>query len=238
MVNYWRFFSHISARLPQSCLLCESPAFGLPLCTGCHGDLPWNPFSCPRCALPLPPDHEGDCAACRARPPAQVRTLAPLRYEFPVDHLVAGLKYHGRLAHAPLLGQLLWRAVVRAGLPPPDLLLPVPLHPRRLRQRGYNQALEIARPLARHWRLPLETRLLVRQRDTAPQMQLDAAARARNPRHAFTLDEQRLARRGLPRHVLVIDDVMTTGATLGEITRLLREAGIPEITVCVAARTP
>lgn len=224
-------------RLPHSCLLCEAPAEAMALCSGCHDDLPWNRPACRRCALPLPPG-QASCASCLDRPPAQARTLAPLRYEFPVDELVAGLKYHGRLAHAPLLGRLLQAAVLAAPGPLPELLLPVPLHDRRLAERGYNQALEIARPLARATGLHLETRLLRRQKATVAQMALDAEARARNPRHAFRLDHDRLAELGPIQRIAVIDDVMTTGATLDAIGRLLRAAGIRHIEYWVVARTP
>jgi ComF family protein len=225
----------------HSCLLCEGPAAALPLCNalchGCHQDLPWNNQSCARCALPLA-SGQRLCAACLQHPPAQVLTLAPLCYEFPVDHLVAGLKYHGQLAHAPLLGNLLKQHVIAANLPAPDLLLPVPLHSQRLAERGYNQALEIARPLAKHFALPLETKLIIRQKSTTPQMLLSAEARALNPQGAFALDEKRLRQLGEIQRVAIIDDVMTTGATLAEITRLLMNAGILHVELWVVARTP
>lgn len=237
MVNGWRKIHQALALLPHDCLLCERHAGRRPLCPDCSRDLPWNPHACVRCALPLAYG-QTVCAACLQRSPLQRRTLAPLRYEFPVDQLVSGLKYHGRLAHAPLLGQLLLDRVIAAGGQQPDLLLPVPLHPSRLVERGYNQALEISRPLARHFGLTLETRLLRRTRATAAQMSLDAAGRARNPRGAFTLDLRRLAALQPLAHVAVIDDVMTTGATLQEITRQLHGAGIPEIELWVVARTP
>jgi ComF family protein len=220
----------------HSCLLCAGPAEALALCRACRDDLPWNGSACPRCALPLGPGRQL-CAACLERPPLQARTLAPLRYEFPVDHLVAGLKYHRRLEHAPLLGTLLRDAVLAADALP-CLLLPLALHRDRLAERGYNQALEIARPLARALGLPLETRLLYRHRATAPQMSLDAAARARNPDDAFALDENRLARLGRISRVALIDDVMTTGATLAAAARVLARAGVEHIEYWVVARTP
>lgn len=233
MVNssLWR---HLQAS--HHCLLCEAGSGPQPLCHGCHQDLPWNINYCSACALPL--SSGGLCAACTATKPRQSLTVAPLRYEFPVDHLVAGLKYHRRLEHAPLLGQLLLEAVIAQGRPVPDLLLPVPLHPLRLAERGYNQALEIARPLSRHFRRPLEIRLLQRERATAAQMSLDAAARARNPQGAFRVHEKRLQELRPLQRIAVIDDVMTTGSTLGEISRLLAAAGATDIEFWVVARTP
>lgn len=239
-----RFLLHPLLRLPsalQSCLLCENPAHRTALCQGCLNDLPWNTVSCQRCALPIGPG-QSLCSACQQERPGQALTLAPLCYEFPVDHLVAGLKYHGRLAHAPLLGELLRQHLEHHQHPAPDLLLPVPLHEGRLAERGYNQALEIARPVARHFRRDLETRLLERCKATLPQMQLDAAARARNPHGAFALNLERLhqlqQKNGTIESVAVIDDVMTTGATLAEITGLLLRAGIPRVELWVVARTP
>jgi ComF family protein len=216
------------------CLLCENRARH-ELCERCLQDLPWNLYACRRCALPLTATAR-HCAACAERHPAQDSAIAPLRYEFPVDHLVAGLKYHRHLENAPLLGRLLLEAV--QDQPAPDLLLPVPLHPKRLAERGYNQALEIARPLAKHFQRPLEIRLLERTRATAAQMTLDAEARARNPRGAFRLNTSRLAGLGAVQSVAIIDDVMTTGATLAELAGLLSKAGIADIRFWIVARTP
>jgi ComF family protein len=241
MVNGWRFFSQrrpLAGRLPRNCLLCEGATAGTALCPSCRDDLPWNLHACWRCGLPLGAPDEQLCVACEQQPPLQVRTLAPLLYGFPVDHLVSGLKYHGRLAHAPLLGGLLLEHVQAAAVPVPDLLLPVPLHAQRLAERGCNQALEIARPLARHFRRPLEIRLLQRERATVAQMSLDAASRARNPQGAFRIDENRLATLGHVHSVAVIDDVMTTGATLTAIATTLQQAGIAHVEFWVVARTP
>lgn len=237
--GFWpRLLHTLKPARSQHCLLCETVS-AQALCKACLQDLPWNPHHCRRCALPLPlalPSDVALCAACAQRPPRQSSALAPLRYEFPMDHLVAGLKYHRHLENAPLLGQLLLDAV--KDQPAPDLLLPVPLHPKRLAERGYNQALEIARPLSRHFRRPLEIRLLERTRATTAQMTLDAEARLRNPRGAFRLDTSRLADLGPLQSVAIIDDVMTTGATLAEIARLLVKAGISDIRFWVVARTP
>ncbi|MDQ8038039.1 MAG: ComF family protein [Pedobacter sp.] len=233
--RFWpRLLHALKPANSRHCLLCEAGSTQS-LCRACRQDLPWNPHHCQRCALPLPASARL-CAACAERSPRQSSAIAPLRYEFPVDHLVAGLKYHRHLENAPLLGQLLLDAV--KDLPAPDLLLPVPLHRQRLAERGYNQALEIARPLSRHFCRPLEIRLLERTRATAAQMTLDAEARTRNPRGAFRLNATRLAELGTLQSVAIIDDVMTTGATLAEIAGLLSRAGIRDIRFWIVARTP
>ena len=133
-------------RLPEApCALCGAPA-PTGLCGGCGADLPFLGAACACCALPLAAGAGGLCGRCRTRPPPYHRTLAPFQYEPPVDYLVHGMKFGGRLDYARLLGELLASYIQRQGRDRPGLLLPVPLHPRRLRERGYNPALEIARP--------------------------------------------------------------------------------------------
>jgi len=222
---------------PSSCLLCEAPASTLTLCCGCLQDLPWNLHACERCAIPLP-EELLLCGECRPRPPPQQAALAPLRYVFPVDSLIAGLKYHRQLAHAPVLSQFLLEAIQAADKPLPQLILPVPLHPQRLADRGYNQALEIARPLAKTLGLPLETRLIHRERHTRAQRSLTAVARRHNLEQVFALDRNRLAALGHPTHIAIVDDVLTTGATVGAMASLLQRHGVTDIDVWCVARTP
>lgn len=237
MVNYWSIFKQ-SVIPPITCLLCHSPApRHQTLCDGCLSDLPWNTHACERCALPLPPELLL-CGECRPRPPPQQSAIAPLRYVFPVDSLVAGLKYHRQLAHTPLLSQILLEAIRATDRPLPQLVIPVPLHTRRLAERGYNQSLELARPVARALGLPLETRLVKRERHTLAQRTLDARTRQRNLEKAFTLDTARLKRLGHPAHVALVDDVLTTGATVGVIASLLQRHGVTDIDVWCVARTP
>ncbi|HEY5791083.1 MAG TPA: ComF family protein, partial [Gammaproteobacteria bacterium] len=145
--------------------------------------------------------------------------------------LVTGLKFHGQLAGARLLGGLLAEQLAGDPGPWPQALLPVPLHPRRLRQRGFNQALELARPLARELGLALLPDACVRRRDTAAQSGLERAARRRNVRGAFALPRPL----GL-HHVALVDDVMTTGQTLEALARVLREDGVEQVEVWCVAR--
>lgn len=218
------------ALLPLRCLVCsEAGSLGQDLCGACRGALAFNRIACGRCALPLAA--AGVCGACLRSPPPFAASRAALVYGFPVDQLLPRFKFHGDLAAGRLLSQLMAQAFADA--PRPQALVPVPLHPSRLRQRGYDQALELARPLARALGLPLRAEALRRVRATSPQSELDAASRQHNVRSAF------FARPGaLPGHVALVDDVMTTGATLAECARALQRAGVPRVDVWVAARAP
>lgn len=172
------------------------------------------------------------CGACLREPPPLDAARAAFIYGFPVDRLLPRLKFHGDLAAGRLLAMAM--AATCADMPRPDALLPLPLARARLRRRGYDQALELARPLARSLGIPLLDRALVRRRDTAPQSTLDAAARRRNLRGAFAVP----AGAHLPAHVALVDDVMTTGATLHAAARALRRAGVARIDAWVCARAP
>ncbi|WP_101927553.1 MULTISPECIES: ComF family protein [Luteimonas] len=224
----WRRW--LRAMAPSRCLICrERGANGLDLCLACAAALPWSGNACRRCAMPLPGD-DACCGACLRRPPPLTEVRAAFVYGFPVDRLLPRFKFHRDLAAGALLAGCLARAV--AALPRPDALVPVPLHTARLRQRGYDQALELARPLARRTGVPLRADLLRRSRATSPQSRLDAAARRRNVRRAFEV----AAASGLPAHVVLVDDVMTTGATLHAAAIALRRAGVARVDAWVCAR--
>lgn len=223
---------------PPRCLVCDSgfrPPPARDLCVPCHHALPWIGRACARCGLPLPEDAPSGslCGQCVKRAPDFDRCIAPYAYTPPISDLIAGLKYGGRLPNARLLGRLLADHLIAIGAPIPDLILPVPLHPRRTRERGFNQALEIARSLTRQIRIPIDSRALLRTRATAAQAGLDRRKRHANVRGAFAVKR---AFEG--RHVAVIDDVVTTGQTAAEIARVLRRGGCGEISVWAIARTP
>jgi ComF family protein len=172
------------------------------------------------------------CGECLRRPPPLDAVCATFLYGFPVDRLLPRLKFHGDLAAGRLLAAAM--AATCVDMPRPDALLPLPLARARLRRRGYDQALELARPLARALDIPLLDRVLLRRRDTAPQSTLDAVARRRNLRGAFVVP----AGAGLPAQVALVDDVMTTGATLHAAARALRRAGVARVDAWVCARAP
>jgi ComF family protein len=211
-----------------SCFLCRGGAQHV-LCDRCNADLPrLPPLLCPRCALASP---EGAiCGRCLARAPQFDATVAALGYAFPADALVHALKFRGELALAPFLGALLLERL--PALREVDCVIPVPLSRRGLRERGYNQAVEIARPIAAAVRAPLELALCERVRDTAAQSELPWSERERNVRGAFAV------KRPLGgATVAVVDDVMTTGATLDEIAAALKRAGAGRVVNWVLART-
>lgn len=233
MVN-WIRRGAVAWLLPWRCTLCGNPGMpGLDLCVDCRRDLPWNTSACPGCARPLPAGAaDSRCGACLSHPPAWDIAFSALHYALPVDGLVQQLKFHGRLARARLLGELLAQALQSERRTPwPAALIPVPLHPSRLKERGFNQARELALPLARRFAIPLRDDLARRVRATAPQVGLDAATRARNLRGAFAIAGTP------PAHVALIDDVLTTGSTLTAMSLALRAAGSTQIEVWTPARS-
>ena len=218
--------------LPWHCLLCGAPGVeGMDLCADCAAELPRNLSCCARCALPLALP-AALCGHCQKRLPIWDAAWAPFRYGWPLDRLEARYKFDGDLAAGRVLSTL-WQHEPRPlGLP--EVMLVVPLHVGRLRRRGYNQALELAKPVARACGVPLRVDVLQRVRPTQAQTELDARARRHNVQGAFALATGVT----LPRHVAVFDDVMTTGATLGECARVLKRAGVQTVDVWALARAP
>jgi len=219
-----KFMRKFLARLfGGTCFLCRGAAQTM-LCAACDADLPrLSGPRCPRCALESP---RGEvCGRCLTEPPHYDATVAVLAYEFPADVLVHSLKFRGELALASLLGEMLREKIA---LETADLVVPVPLSYARLRGRGYNHALEIARHLGRS----IDFELCVRERDTPAQMDLPYDERRRNVRGAF-----RCTRALAGESVAVVDDVMTTGATLDEIASVLKTAGAARVVNWVVART-
>lgn len=224
----------LRALLPLRCLLCGAPgANGRDLCEGCARDFPRNDVCCPRCALPLKTPAPL-CGECVEREPPFAAAWVPFRYAHPLDLLEARFKFRGDLAAGRVLTELM---IERASVETPRLpeaIVTVPLHVSRLRERGYNQAFELARPLARALGIPVARTLLQRVRATPAQTGLDAASRRRNLRRAFAVS----AASRMPAHVALFDDVMTTGATLRECARVLRRAGVARVDVWALARAP
>ncbi len=234
MVYHW-LVSVLRCLYPPTCLLCGATGHeGLDLCSGCGRDLPHNANPCRRCALPLPAGAGAGalCGRCQIEPPVFERCHGALRYEGAVRHLVGRLKFDGKLAHGRLLCRLLGDYLEASGAQMPELLLPVPLHPRRLRQRGFNQALELARPLGRRFDIPVDAHTCQRIRATRPQAELELAERRGNLRGAFALQ----GALGV-RHVAIVDDVVTTGTTVSALAGALLRQGVTRVEVWAAART-
>lgn len=219
------------ALYPSHCGLCLAP--GPAICAGCRADLLALEHPCPTCALPLPV--AGVCPVCMRQPPVLDALHAGWAYAWPLDQLILAYKHGANVRAertlAALAGQMaerLWRERAEA----PDLVLPVPLHGRRLCERGFNQADLLARRVAAGLRVPLETRALRRVRATASQQALGRKARRHNVKGAFAWDGAPLA----GRQVLVVDDVATTGATLAALAGMLRRAGAARVEGLVLAR--
>lgn len=195
--------------------------------------MPRNRFCCPQCALPLN-RAEVICGVCLTRPPPYAQAWIPYQYAYPLDQLVTQFKFTRQLATGRVLGELLIDAAKITTPTRPELLIPMPLHRQRLRERGYNQALELIKPLAKQMQIEVDVRTLVRIKPTQAQSELDAKTRQRNVRDAFAVQR----RRCLPEHIALFDDVVTTGATVREAALALRQAGVKRIDVWALARAP
>ncbi len=215
------------------CLLCgtaNSGSFGI--CPACEQALPGNKSCCHRCARPVPQSsHSQLCGQCLDSPPDYQHTQAPYLYAAPLDALITGLKFRQQLQHARLLGGLLAQHLQKKAAARPDCIVPVPLHPSRLRERGYNQALELARPVARSLGIKLEKNLVQRVRQTRPQTDLKLASRAANLRHAF-----RISQTPGYQHIAIVDDVITSGHTANALAQTFRKVGVEKVTIWAIAR--
>lgn len=215
--------------IPGNCLLCGAKCDTGVLCSACQADLPLAPaIRCPLCGEAT--THGERCGACLREPPHFAAVHAPFRYEFPVDRLIHALKYGHQLPLAAWFGAQLAATVAAIDF---DEIVPLPLHPERLRERGFNQSLEIARALGKCLHLPVDRSSLVRTRQTPPQAGLDRKERRRNVRGAFACNGSLSDRR-----LLLVDDVLTSGASADECARQLLAAGAASVHVAVVARTP
>jgi ComF family protein len=231
MVNTWLRRWH-RWLLPGDCALCGAAVGPAELlCRRCTDALPASAETCPRCAAASAVPMPVPCGACQKQPPAFDRARALFTYAPPVDWLIHGLKYRGRLDLARFLGERLAGFAESLDDPRPDLIVPVPLHTSRLRTRGYNQSLELARYVGARLGVPIDAYGLRRVRATAPQMETPRDKRRANVRGAF-----RSTREFSGLRVAIVDDVMTTGSTVNALAHCLRKAGAADIAVWVVAR--
>lgn len=211
----------------QPCVLCGAPSQTAAWCAACDAVLPYLPTAhCPVCALPT---WDGaTCGHCLHKPPHFKRTVAAFSYAFPLDKLVLAFKYSEKLHLSNSLGDRLAQGV----LVRPDCIVAMPLHRLRLRERGFNQSLQLARRIGQRLDLPVLPHACQRLRNTASQSTLPWKERSKNMRKAFSSTAEVSGK-----HVAVVDDVMTTGATLNELARALLNAGATEVSAWVVART-
>lgn len=223
----------LQAVLPSHCRLCGvATSAGPGLCRSCREDAPWLKNTCRQCSLPLPACQDDVlCGRCQKLTPAFDATTALFHYHPPIDYLIKRLKFSNDLAISPLLSGLLANRLAVRDAALPAVLIPVPLHHTRLRERGFNQSTELARGVGRKLNIRTSHRLCRRNRKTAPQSLLTHNARRLNLRNAFTVTADRI-----PGHVAIIDDVMTTGHTASELARALKRAGAERVEVWVIAR--
>lgn len=215
---------------PRQCGLCaRALATNGVICPDCQRALPWNKYACRRCALPI--ERGQICGACLSHPPVFEQCIVPFRYEPPISTLIIQLKFQQKLRCARILGELLGESIQNQANKLPECIIPVPLHTQRIRQRGFNQAVEIARPLSKRFNIPLLYAPCYRRKNTRPQSQLSAQGRRRNLKAAFGLQKN------IPfQHVAIIDDVMTTGQTVRVLSQLLHREGVQKIEVWCCAR--
>jgi ComF family protein len=235
-------WGRLPAMLPSSCALCGISNAQV-ICDACRSQyFQRRGHCCMQCAMPLleiTGETASHCGECLDQPPAFDATFNAVDYAAPVDQLVVALKFRSRLALAPMFARLMRDRLLASTLPQqslPNLLMPVPLSASRLSQRGFNQALEIARPLSRTLGIRLEPRLAVRLRDTNAQSTLHPDERRKNMRNAFTISPAFVDQLH-GQHIGVVDDVMTTGETLNELAATLKRFGAARVTNFVFART-
>lgn len=227
--------------LAQPCLLCANHQGGkFGVCNGCIQQLPW--FTAPQCKVCGLVSQHGICGACLSAPPSIDQTQAVFTYDYPLNHLLQQFKYQEALSISRLFAHVLQQKIAQNrtstavvnGINQPniDLIIPMPMHPQRLKTRGFNQAHEIAKPMAKALQLPLNPHVCQRVKLTPPQASLPLKDRVTNIHGAF---ECKKNLEGL--NIAIIDDVMTTGASLNELAKTLKKAGAARIECWVIART-
>lgn len=251
------FHRLISLLFPSRCIVCRQTVSGdaanepiknapvykltvneyIEVCSDCFSKLPLNETCCISCALPLPEGTENTlCGRCISKPPGFDYCYSLFRYEDDIIYLVHQLKFAEKISYARSLGEMLYlrlQAEIQRTGEKPDCLLPVPLHNKRLRQRGYNQSIEIARVIAGKLGIPIAYDIVKRERHTEAQSGLNARQRQKNIRSAFCVSGKVSCR-----HVLIVDDVVTTGATVNELARLLKKNRVKRVGVLSVARAP
>lgn len=236
ILNNWLNNNHMlnitkisNALFKQKCLLCDSNSVDLQpnihaVCRACLNDLPWHPkTSCPQCGLT---SSDQLCGSCISSPPDFDATHSVFLYDFPVNAMMQRYKYGNMLSLCSFFGQVLSEKVATDSV---DLIIPMPMHPARIKERGFNQALEIAKVLGQE---KLDYKSAIRQKLTPPQASLPLKERVKNIKGAFKVSGDLSGKR-----IAIVDDVMTTGASLNELAKTLKKAGASHVECWVIART-
>lgn len=225
--------------IPYTCILClDNTDSELDLCSACILDLPWLKNECSSCALPIDSSIEHSsklpCGNCLKNPPPYNKIISLFIYQSPIDSFITALKFQGTLRYASMIGKLMATHLEQyyQHQPKPACIIPVPLHQNRLKERGFNQAQEIALPIAKKLNIPLEIYSCIRHRATEPQTLIDTPVRRKNLRNAFSIIKTINAT-----YVAIIDDVVTTGSTVTELCLALKKAGVQKIDIWCCARS-
>lgn len=223
-----RWINHsLDSIIPASCILCGDKASNLAVCNDCIDSIPTQEHTCPRCAYPL--SVSASCGQCLLHPPEQNSSFSLFLYQNPVDRLIAEMKYHDKIHLCHFFAELMSQQLILRTQP--QALIPVPLHAKRLRERGYNQSVELSQALSTRLNIPTLTDHISRIKNTSPQARLPYKKRKQNLKGAFSIEQS-----DLPEHVAIIDDVLTSGHTANEVARTLRKAGVMIIEVWTIAR--
>ena len=216
----------------RQCTLCLSPTQSENLlCPACECDFPKNHNHCVICSNPFEHKHALVCGICQKNPPHYITSHIPYLYASPVKQLISQLKFHGNLSYIPLLAHNFIHSIKhRKKLP--EYIIPVPLHKERLRERGFNQALELSRFISQKLNIPIDYSLCRRDKATPFQSGLSAKQRIKNIKNAFSITKTHSYK-----HVAIFDDVVTTGTTVNELAKQLKISGVETIEVWAIART-
>ncbi|MCW8987701.1 MAG: phosphoribosyltransferase family protein [Gammaproteobacteria bacterium] len=236
MVYKW-LKNKLLKRVSNQCLLCLAPTHNTHLiCRGCKEDLPKNQYHCVICSLPFAPAEARKqllvCGHCQKNPPTYTTSVIPHLYAAPIKQLISQFKFHSNLTYASLLAQNFVHVIKQRKNNLPDCIIPVPLHQQRLQERGFNQALELSRMIASQLNIPLDYSLCQRAKATPYQSGLSAKQRKQNLKNAF-----HVTRSHSYKHVVIFDDVVTTGTTVNELAKQLKKSGVEIIEVWAIART-